>query len=289
MSAPRPRFRDPRQKSNYIMITNRQMQNRNAATIQDADPTAIKSVSRAAQKLAWTLWCLASRAVEDPDSEMVKKYRLECVRWCDQVARQMGPLRKHFIDATFETVRVRGISYPSWHAAAHRIASQIFVYRAVLTGEDIHPKSGGDEMPSFHSVQDPPGQTALANLIQDIEMAKSEWHHLEESLKKECARTLTMLREKDVAPNGPRTSIPASHERAYRLFQYAVSENPALASGTDRDVYDWLKERDSVEHLPGRYENFVRYLRAGRAHHDQRKNRPGGPASGRSIVGRESL
>lgn len=80
-----------------------------------------------------------------------------------------------------------------------------------------------------------------------------------------------------------------SREKAYRLFQWAMEQNPNLK--TDRDVYDWLNERTDVpEELPN-FPTWSKYLRESRAHHGDHKHTPRTKKrpSGKSVVLRDQI
>jgi hypothetical protein len=90
---------------------------------------------------------------------------------------------------------------------------------------------------------------------------------------------------------GPTASQPRrlapSREKAYQLYRWALEQNPALADGTDADVYAWLQKdlRVEGEGLPRCCKTFERYLREARAHYDDHKHQPrGGRQPGRSVV-----
>lgn len=81
-------------------------------------------------------------------------------------------------------------------------------------------------------------------------------------------------------------ALRPSRERAYRLFQYAISKRPELAAATDRQVHDWLtQDPETCDHIPRRFDTFSTYLREARAHYDDRKHNPRHRRmTGRSIV-----
>jgi two-component system NtrC family response regulator len=92
-------------------------------------------------------------------------------------------------------------------------------------------------------------------------------------------------------PAEPGRKLPLSRERAYRAYLDAIRREPALAGGTDAEVFRWLKrEADGSEGLPTSCETFQRYLREARAFYGDRRNSPcAGRSLGRSVVRREDL
>jgi DNA-binding NtrC family response regulator len=92
-------------------------------------------------------------------------------------------------------------------------------------------------------------------------------------------------------PAEPGRKLPLSRERAYRAYLDATRREPALAGGTDAEVFRWLKrDADGSEGLPASCETFQRYLREARAFYGDRRNSPGaGRSLGRSVVRREDL
>jgi DNA-binding NtrC family response regulator len=92
-------------------------------------------------------------------------------------------------------------------------------------------------------------------------------------------------------PAGPGRKLPLSRERAYRAYLDAIRREPALAGGTDAEVFRWLKrDADGGEGLPAGCATFQRYLREARAFYDDRRNTPrAGRPLGRSVVRRADL
>jgi DNA-binding NtrC family response regulator len=81
--------------------------------------------------------------------------------------------------------------------------------------------------------------------------------------------------------------LPPSREKAYRLFCWAVAREPALANGSDAEVFRWLQRDQRVEHddFPGSCATFCRYLREARLYYRSQKNSPrAGRPLGRSVV-----
>jgi hypothetical protein len=87
-------------------------------------------------------------------------------------------------------------------------------------------------------------------------------------------------------------SLKPSREKAYRLFQWAMEQNPDLK--TDREVYDWLQDRPDFpkefEELPS-FQSWAKYLRDARAHYGDHKHTPrrNKAISGKSVVHRDQI
>jgi hypothetical protein len=72
---------------------------------------------------------------------------------------------------------------------------------------------------------------------------------------------------------GDREEIPPpTIEKAYRSYEYAISQNPQLANAKDREAYDWLTEKDNDDYPLPVFETWQRYLRAGRKYYGASKN-----------------
>src|SRR5262249_3488292 len=84
-------------------------------------------------------------------------------------------------------------------------------------------------------------------------------------------------------------TLKPSREKAYRLFQWAMEQNPSLK--TDKEVYDWLLERsDLPEELPN-FGSWSKYLRDARAYYSDHKHTPRttNKVSGKSVVRRDQI
>jgi integrase len=74
--------------------------------------------------------------------------------------------------------------------------------------------------------------------------------------------------------SGPALILPLrpAEEATWKAVQWALVENPALASAKDVALFAWLKSRTDCPHsLPPHVETFRRYLSKGRLFYDQRK------------------
>jgi len=87
-------------------------------------------------------------------------------------------------------------------------------------------------------------------------------------------------------------SLPPSRERAYRLYLWAVEQDPQLAGRGDAEVFRRLRRDPRVEGegLPDSCDTFRRYLREARAFYDDSRHtaRSGRP-HGRSVVAFDRL
>ena len=82
-------------------------------------------------------------------------------------------------------------------------------------------------------------------------------------------------------PADRRPTLALSYLRAYQQYQMAEK---SLGDTTDRQAYDWLKERvEETERLPD-FNTWTRYLRTARKFYGTQKNTPRGGRTGRSIV-----
>ena len=65
---------------------------------------------------------------------------------------------------------------------------------------------------------------------------------------------------------------PPAIEKAYQSYGYAISQNSQLANAKDREVYNWLAEKDNDDYPLPVFETWQRYLRVGRKHYGTSKN-----------------
>jgi hypothetical protein len=83
--------------------------------------------------------------------------------------------------------------------------------------------------------------------------------------------------------------LKPSREKAYRLFCWAMEQEPTLK--TDLDVYNWLHERsDLPDELPC-FATWSKYLREARAYHQDHKHTPrrAKKATGKSVVRNDQI
>lgn len=99
---------------------------------------------------------------------------------------------------------------------------------------------------------------------------------------------------KAIAPSGEQQGtsegkrLPPSREKAYRVFEWAVSENPDLK--TDRAVYDWvIRDGRHADVLTYPFATFVRYLSDARDFYDTHKHTPRKGRTSRSVVRKSQL
>ena len=88
---------------------------------------------------------------------------------------------------------------------------------------------------------------------------------------------------------GGEKKLKASREKAYRLFLWAMEQNPSLKR--DQDVYDWLNERPELpDDLPN-FDTWSKYLREARDYHDDHKRTPRitKEVRGKSVVHRDRI
>jgi hypothetical protein len=78
--------------------------------------------------------------------------------------------------------------------------------------------------------------------------------------------------------------LKPSREKAYGQFQWAMGVNATLE--TDRQVYDWLKERQELSEDLVNFASWSKYLREARAHYENHKHTPrtARKATGKSVV-----
>jgi hypothetical protein len=84
-------------------------------------------------------------------------------------------------------------------------------------------------------------------------------------------------------------NLKPSREKAYRLFEWAMGQNPSLK--TDREVYDWLSSRSELpDELPS-FDSWSKYLRDARDYYDDHKHTPKTTktAGGKSVVRRDQI
>ncbi|HEV3448394.1 MAG TPA: tyrosine-type recombinase/integrase [Gemmataceae bacterium] len=73
---------------------------------------------------------------------------------------------------------------------------------------------------------------------------------------------------------GPSLILPLrpAEQATWQAVQWALAENPALASAKDAELFVWIRDRPDCPHkIPPHAESFRRYLSKGRLFYDQRK------------------
>ena len=83
----------------------------------------------------------------------------------------------------------------------------------------------------------------------------------------------------------PGKSPPPSAEKAYRLYEWAVSEDPGPPKQTDTAVYKWLKNnpKGTSDDLPGSAASFAALLRKARRYYGTSKHHYRRGRGGRSV------
>jgi hypothetical protein len=90
--------------------------------------------------------------------------------------------------------------------------------------------------------------------------------------------------EEDNRKGSERSKLPPAREKAYQQFQWAVQQDAALEGATDRDVYEWLKEKlDEDDKLPS-FASWSKYVRDARKIQGVSKHTSRAGRTGRSIV-----
>ncbi len=110
----------------------------------------------------------------------------------------------------------------------------------------------------------------------------------------ETTENLNLLGGMTGAPNTSQTppkestSPPSSPSRlrAYTQWRYAIDQGPFSEQSTDREIYDWLVDREDIDgDQIASYETWSRYVRQHRSRLGQSKNsRRGNRPLGRSII-----
>jgi integrase len=94
---------------------------------------------------------------------------------------------------------------------------------------------------------------------------------LEELLREVLGRLSSSPPRRQPASLVPRVLNPAP-TACYRALQWAIKTEPALAGGTDRQVFEWLEGRADCPHkTPPSVETFFRYVSMARLFYDCRK------------------
>ena len=86
-------------------------------------------------------------------------------------------------------------------------------------------------------------------------------------------------------------SLPPSREKAWQLYNWAITQDPGPTKHTDAGVYEFLKKTQHLDadDLPGTAESFAAMLREARRHYGVSKNQPRSGRDGRNIHKKDEI